>query len=285
MMRKPVNFKIRKLLGILAFSLAMVSPVHAVLNDYKVVTWNLQGSSSRTESKWDINIRQLISGADAADLVMVQEAGSPPSNAVDTGRVIGRGVPVREFAWSLGTNSRPLRVFIYFASLDALGGRVNLAIVSRRMADDVFVIPGPSVASRPVLGIRLGQDAFFTVHALANQGSDAGGLVDSVFDFFRNQTSPTLQATNWMVAGDFNRAPDRLRAQIEAPADRVRILDPGVPTQRSGGTLDYAVVGNAVAALPDGLEASNAFNSQRSSQMASDHFPVGISSSLPGARP
>lgn len=284
-MRKSANFKIRKLLGILAFSLAMVSPVHAVLTDYKVVTWNLQGSSSRTESKWDINIRQLISGADAADLVMVQEAGSPPSNAVDTGRVIGRGVPVRELSWSLGTNSRPLRVFIYFASLDALGGRVNLAIVSRRMADDVFVIPGPSVASRPALGIRLGQDAFFTVHALANQGSDAGGLVDSVFDFFRNQTSPTLQATNWMVAGDFNRAPDRLRAQIEAPADRVRVLDPAVPTQRSGGTLDYAVVGNAVAALPDGLEASNAFNSQRSSQMASDHFPVGISSSLPGARP
>lgn len=284
-MNQPVSLKIRELLGAVAFAVAMVSSVHAELTDYKVVTWNLQGSSARTESKWDINIRQLISGAGAPNLVMVQEAGSPPSNAVDTGRLIGRGIPVRELIWQLGTNSRPVQVFIYFASLDALGGRVNLAIVSRRQADDVYVIPGPSVASRPALGIRLGQDAFFTVHALANQGSDAGGLVDAVFNFFRNQTSPTLQATNWMVAGDFNRAPDRLRMQIEAPAERVQVLDPGVPTQRSGGTLDYAVIGNAVGALPAGLEASNAFNLQRSSQMASDHFPVGISSSLPGARP
>ncbi|ENN5834595.1 cytolethal distending toxin subunit B family protein, partial [Campylobacter lari] len=30
------------------------------LEDYNVGTWNLQGSSAATESKWNVSIRQLI---------------------------------------------------------------------------------------------------------------------------------------------------------------------------------------------------------------------------------
>lgn len=51
--------------------------VQADLSDFKVATWNLQGSSARTENKWNINVRQLISGAGAVNILATQEAGSP----------------------------------------------------------------------------------------------------------------------------------------------------------------------------------------------------------------
>ncbi len=87
----------------------------ADLTDFRVATWNLQGASATTESKWNINVRQLISGENAVDILAVQEAGSPPSTAVDTGRVIpSPGIPVRELIWNLSTNSRPQQVYIFF---------------------------------------------------------------------------------------------------------------------------------------------------------------------------
>lgn len=45
--------------------------------------------------------------------------------------------------------------------MDVGANRVNLAIVSRVQADEVFVLPPPTVASRPIIGIRIGNDAFF----------------------------------------------------------------------------------------------------------------------------
>lgn len=59
-------------------------PSYANLSDFKVATWNLQGSSAVNESKWNINVRQLLSGEQGADILMVQEAGSLPSSAVRT---------------------------------------------------------------------------------------------------------------------------------------------------------------------------------------------------------
>ncbi|EDV2803275.1 cytolethal distending toxin subunit B family protein, partial [Salmonella enterica subsp. diarizonae] len=39
-----------------------ISFAYANISDYRVMTWNLQGSSASTESKWNINVRQLLSG-------------------------------------------------------------------------------------------------------------------------------------------------------------------------------------------------------------------------------
>ncbi|EBX7470000.1 cytolethal distending toxin subunit B family protein [Salmonella enterica subsp. enterica] len=269
---------------ILLFLMYIITfPLHASLTDYKVATWNLQGSSSRSESKWNVNVRQMISGAGAVDILMVQEAGSPPASAIDTGRIINSpGIPVRELLWNLGSNSRPQQVYIYFSRIDVFAGRVNLAIVSQRRADDVIVLPPPSTASRPVLGIRIGSDAFFTAHALANRGVDAPAIVNDVFNFFRNSPRFDLQATNWMIAGDFNRSPDTLRRAIETPArNNTIILSPADPTQRSGGILDYAVIGNAVAFVPPVLRAGLLFG-ERATQISSDHYPVGFFLPPPG---
>ncbi|ECF2367670.1 TPA: cytolethal distending toxin subunit B family protein [Salmonella enterica] len=255
----------------------------AALTDYKVATWNLQGALAQSENKWNVNVRQLVSGAGAVDILMVQEAGSAPETAIDTGRIIpSPGIPVRELRWNLGSNSRPQQVFIYFSRLDVFAGRVNLAIVSRQRADEIIVLPPPTTASRPIIGIRIGGDAFFTAHALANRGVDSPAIINSVFDFFRNSQRPDIQATNWMIAGDFNREPDILRRSIETPTrNNTAVLSPSAPTQRSGGTLDYAVVGNAIAFTTPPLRAGLLFG-ERVTQISSDHYPVGFFLPPPG---
>ncbi|EGO7864483.1 cytolethal distending toxin type III/V nuclease subunit CdtB, partial [Escherichia coli] len=229
----------------------------ADLTDFRVATWNLQGASATTESKWNINVRQLISGENAVDILAVQEAGSPPSTAVDTGRVIpSPGIPVRELIWNLSTNSRPQQVYIYFSAVDAFGGRVNLALVSNRQADEVFVLRPVRQGGRPLLGIRIGNDAFFTAHAIATRNNDAPALVEEVYSFFRDSRDPVHQAINWMILGDFNREPDDLEVNLTVPVRNAsEIIFPAAPTQTSQRTLDYAVAGNAVAFRPFPLQA------------------------------
>lgn len=87
--------------GILFYS--GVKPVIAAVTDYRIVTWNLQGSSAASESKWNINVRQLVSGSDGADILMIQEAGSLPLTAVQTPRQVqpvGIGIPINEYTWN-----------------------------------------------------------------------------------------------------------------------------------------------------------------------------------------
>ena len=63
----------------------------ADLEKYNVGTWNLQGSSAASESKWSVSIRQLITGDNPLDVLMVQEAGVLPNSAMMTGRMVQPG--------------------------------------------------------------------------------------------------------------------------------------------------------------------------------------------------
>ncbi|MDO5054595.1 MAG: cytolethal distending toxin subunit B family protein [Pasteurella oralis] len=254
---------------------------YANLSDFKVATWNLQGSSAANESKWNINVRQLLSGEQGADILMVQEAGSLPSTALRTARVIQHGgTPIDEYTWNLGTRSRPNTVYIYYSRLDVGANRVNLAIVSRRQADEAFVIHSDSsvLQSRPAIGIRIGTDVFFTVHALATGGSDAVSLIRNIFTTFNQM--PERRGYSWMVVGDFNRAPVNLEAALRqepSVSENTVIIAPTEPTHRSGSILDYAILHDAN--LPrreqarERIGASLMLNQLRS-QITSDHFPV-----------
>ncbi|EEA2942734.1 cytolethal distending toxin subunit B family protein [Salmonella enterica] len=257
------------------FAMIMFSlRVEADISDYKVMTWNLQGSSAAGESKWNINVRQLVTGMDGADILMVQEAGAVPATAILTGRQIqpvGVGIPVDEYTWNLGTTRRPDIRYIYFSRVDVGANRVNLAIVSRQRAEQVFVIRPATVVSRPVIGISLANDVFLTTHALAGGGPDALAIVRTVNDFF-NQSSRL--GYSWFMAGDFNRAPGRLENDLilERLDRAVTVVAPEVATQRSGGILDYGVI---VDRSPSSgtLGATISFGNM-ASQLSSDHLPV-----------
>ena len=264
-------------LMLLSFSL-----LFGKIEDYIVGTWNLQGSSASTENKWNVSVRQLITGDNPVNILMVQEAGRVPATARPTGRAIQPGgTPIEEYTWDLGTRSRPHSVFIYYANIDVGARRVNLAIVSARQADEVFVIRQETIApqvSRPVIGIRLGNDVFFNIHALASGGGDATALVTAVHDHFLD--SPNL---NWMIAGDFNRDPASLLSGLDTRiTNHTRIVTQNSATHFSRGAanriLDYAVVGrssrDARAHLT--LPAITALLMAASvrSHLSSDHFPV-----------
>lgn len=262
---------------ILGFSFTLS---HAVIDDFKTATWNMQGSSASSEAKWSVSIRQMFSGASGIDILAVQEAGTLPQTARATGRTFdfnGTSVQVSEHIWNLGTSLRPSFVYIYYAPTDAGANRVNLALVSRTPADEVFLLPPPTTASRPMLGIRINNDAFFSIHALANGGVDASAIVHNIDLFF--QGSPTLASTNWIIMGDFNREPGELLSSFElALRLRTRIITNSAITQVSARrTLDYAIVGNSnraivPAPLPS-ITASTFFGGFRT-HLASDHFPI-----------
>ncbi|WP_300964516.1 cytolethal distending toxin subunit B family protein [uncultured Helicobacter sp.] len=253
----------------------------ANLEDYRVSTWNLQGSSANTESKWNISVRQLITGDNPANILMVQEAGAIPASARRTGRMVQPGgTPVEEFTWELGTYSRPNTVYIYYAPLDVGARRVNLAIVSDRRADEVLVVHQNVVAteaSRPAIGIRIGNDVFFNIHALASGGGDAPALVTAVHDNFIN-----MPQINWLIAGDFNRDPALLQSGLDTRiANHIRITAPNSATHFSSRgtnrTLDYAVVGRSspsrsTIALPQIAAILMASNIR--AHLSSDHSPV-----------
>lgn len=263
---------------LICFMLLLPIVSRAELTDFRVATWNLQGSSATTENKWNINVRQLISGENAVDVLAIQEAGSPPASAIDTGRLIpSPGIPVRELIWNLSTNSRPQQVYIYFSPVDALGGRVNLALVSNRRADEVFVLSPVRQGGRPLLGIRIGNDVFFTAHAIATRNNDAPDLVDEVYRFFRDSRDPIHQALNWMILGDFNREPSDLEMNLTVPVRRAsEVVSPTAATQSSQRTLDYAVVGNSLIFRQLPLQAGVVYGARRT-QISSDHYPVGVS--------
>ncbi|MFY4690799.1 cytolethal distending toxin subunit B family protein [Campylobacter jejuni] len=262
----------KKIVLLLFFNIGLL---FANLDDYNVGTWNLQGSSATTESKWNISIRQLISGDNALDILAVQEAGILPTTAVMTSRQVqpaGVGIPIHEYEWNLGSLSRPNSVFIYYSRVDVGANRVNMAIVSRRQADEVIVLPPPTVASRPIIGIRIGNDVFFSIHALARGGNDAGAIVTAVDMYFRN-----MPQINWMIMGDFNRIPGNLITLLDADLrSRINIVFPPSSTQTSGNIIDYAVTGNSNRSslyTPPAFVAVLALAGLRSF-LASDHFPV-----------
>lgn len=243
----------------------------ANLDDYKTATWNLQGSSASSESKWNVSVRQIVSGENAADILAIQEAGSLPSSAVFNNRVEtgSSGIEVREYTWQLGSVSRPQNVYIYFSQTDIGGNRVNLAIVSRNRADEIIILPPPTALSRPIIGIMIGNDAFMNVHALANGGLDAPALINSVVQHFSAR-----MGTNWMIMGDFNRDPDDVRIALSLQTrSRMEFLIPPAPTQRSGGRLDWAVVGSQRGQLGTALAAVLMLANLRT-HIVSDHFPV-----------
>lgn len=259
----------------IVFLILSFNVLFAALENYNTGTWNLQGSSAATESKWNVSIRQLITGANPMDVLAVQEAGVLPSTAMMTPRQVqpvGVGIPIHEYIWNLGSVSRPSSVYIYYSRVDVGANRVNLAIVSRVQADEVFVLPPPTVASRPIIGIRIGNDAFFNIHALASGGNDAGAIVAAVDMFFRNRSD-----INWMILGDFNRESGALVTLLDPDLRaRTRVVVPPSSTQTSGRTIDYAITGNSnTAALynPPPIVAILALAGLRTF-LASDHFPV-----------
>ncbi|MBL8297620.1 MAG: cytolethal distending toxin subunit B family protein [Rhodanobacteraceae bacterium] len=274
-------------LAILAIASVLPHESTATIGDKRTVTWNLQGSSANKEAKWNVNVRAvLLSGV---DIMAIQEAGMPPASATLISNNVrplhnpsSLPVPVNYLEWNLGTRSRPDIRYIFFAHNDSGANRVNVAIVTRHLPNEVILWRphGLYVSARPLLGVRFGSDFYFSIHASARQGWDAPHIVRNIMENSSDRcTALHMHGCEVMIMGDFNREPASLNSAMNSLgiSTHVRTVSQGMSTQISGGNLDYAVVGidrNVPAILATSMFAAMHYAVQLVGQLASDHRPV-----------
>ncbi|CAB4327915.1 Putative cytolethal distending toxin nuclease subunit CdtB [Bacteriophage APSE-7] len=235
-------------------------------HEFNTATWNMQGSHTQDGfNKWDEVKGALLGTPDRPlEIMTLQESGTPPESAneipcpmltnlqpEDPSSVApGRGsmFTISAFEWNLGTLSRPNMVYIYQASMS---NRLNLAIVSRYQAHELFLlppIPPEHPTRRPILGIRINESAFFNIHAGAIGGANEAPM--HVINI-ENTMLHHPDVSSWVILGDFNRSPRSLiNSDLfrDHPTNnhftRQVVYDrTETPTQQSGNILDYAIVG------------------------------------------
>ncbi|WP_426338135.1 endonuclease/exonuclease/phosphatase family protein [Pseudoduganella sp. S-14] len=217
-----------------------------------VVTWNMQGSNWTSDFKWYTGIGNLF--AHGADIICLQECGSPPASAVHVWQS-PLDPQLHIFQW--GT-PRTLK-YILFYHWDLHGNRVNMAIVTRLpiAAANVLPVLYPAMGAvwRPAIGITIGGLCYYTLHAISPGGADAAGLLGAI--------AGVAPATA-IVAGDYNQAPVAMLGGMfncppNGPTHSTRVMHPA-------NTYDYihsnvGLIANAVGMVVGGL-------------IASDHYPV-----------
>jgi GH18 family chitinase len=276
------------------------APARAAIGDKPLITWNMQGSNSANTSKWTFDIGGFVNGWVTPPIVALQEAGSnEPAHAPGTGvqflsggqlaplpatidgvlppyQNTGGPRQVRHSQWASGGVTHD----VYFLQTDPNGdswggGRVNLAMVTERAADEVVIVPNPlgqttAFAARATLGLRFGGTWYFTVHALSrSQGSDAPRLLTNISAFVNARG----QNEDWIAMGDWNRTPQSMQGLLPTNAETYAT---GRATHQAGGELDWAVYSNGGAA---------GVNVQLRPVASSDHTPVQVGQLRAGAEP
>ncbi|MFJ6889687.1 GDSL-type esterase/lipase family protein [Streptomyces californicus] len=215
------------------------APAQAAAVDRTVLTWNMQGAGSGSQSpaeKWYNLDHALLANPNTgrADIALLQEAGpmNVPETAVYqdtlTPTIIQGGVPepinqVEHYTWH--------GYHIYRAEWDLAGHRVNPAIVTREEATGAVLIGRVAPGVRPVLGLYFGQDLYFTMHA-GRGGNDAAAQSAKAWNWARTQNPPY----SVVIGGDFNKEPSELGA-----ISGLTVLKTGKKTHTGTRELDYAL--------------------------------------------
>ncbi|MET9293403.1 RICIN domain-containing protein [Streptomyces sp. NPDC003077] len=214
--------------------------VAAPPDTHRMATWNMQVGADRWAGAQNL--------ARSFDVVALQEV----PNAAPAGAFpLGQNGNVRSYLWPIGQGG-----FRYLYILNQPSR--NLGIVTAWLPNEVFEIPG---VYRSALAVTNEADnvLFASAHAASNGGApnDAASLVRRVAD---RAFDEVIQ--NWVVLGDFNRAPQNI-VNDGIPADAL-VYNSGQATQRSGNELDYLV---------SNVETEN-WQAAVNANYGSDHWPV-----------
>ncbi|MFC7385130.1 FG-GAP-like repeat-containing protein [Sphaerisporangium rhizosphaerae] len=239
--------------------------VAASLGSTPLITYNMQGSSSGSDSKWTTTVGAY---ARSAEIVALQEVGGAPpgdlvGNIVFDPNAPGRAGYVQHNRWRFGQESYE----VYFLQTDAnggsyVGGRNNVALVTQRGADEVTVVSNPG--GRAALGVRFGDNWYFTFHGLALGGrnNDSADMAQRI--------AAAAGGRQWTMIGDFNMEP----GSFAAPARSYR-YNPGTATHQGGGEYDYALSSENIPDLPVRTVPG----------ASADHYAVGIGAMRAAAEP
>lgn len=250
--------------------------------ELRVATFNMQGSSETSNSKYRLHVLPLVR---MHHVVALQEAGVAPFSAQHVARLqvadqFGETHEVNQYLWEAGTSGRPETYQIYLLEVQRL--RVRLALVSTGLVDvrsvvviaDGITTPSGSITPRSALGLRLRvaglqeEVTVFNFHAISNGGSNSPRMLREV---------TWHSGARFVLVGDFNRDPrapgpsDPQRGNWISPpgiADLVLADGPTHPSQGPTSMLDYALVNGS----------SRPADAGRVGQIAdSDHLPVSFS--------
>lgn len=256
-------------LAAIGLQLTSAENASAAPSDWNLGSYNMQGSSGGANggNKWNTDVYPLLQGG--VQVLALQEAGTVPASArllTGTTAVVHRSdggeqhfhLTISE--WRPG-GSRGATYYIYWLQTDPGANRVNIAIVTDRRADGwTTAYGGANGAGRPALGVRIGGDVIWSVHALSNGGNNGSQLLQNI-----NAASGTRW---WSALGDWNRAPDSLHGQLDRTdanlSGRVTFYRPHAATHDRAGELDY-MVSNA---------DDDTIGAEVLPQLRSDHMPV-----------
>ncbi len=208
-----------------------VEPAHATMGDRAVGSWNMHGQTSYGESRWANNA--IRGWMDRVHVLALQEAGSaPPPGAEWTHRLPGdAGVTEHEFTLPGGRH-----VFIYWG--DTGQQRNGLAFVTRERARDVvqLAVPSDRDNSRPIIGVQIDTDWYFTGHARSQGGrvNDYQEMYETARQFMTRQNP----LDDWAFPADFNYGPGYVRPELQN-----RVIATGEATHDRGGELDFVMLG------------------------------------------
>lgn len=252
------------------------APVHAAqMEQTPFITWNMQGSSRG--AKWTQTVGRLLS---QVSLMMLQEVGpTPPPHSdrpgVDPVEFLTRGnETVTHTRWdyaSARTGAAPAH--IYFLQTDsnggtAVGGRVNTAIATHEEPDEVQVVANPRNRGRTALGVRFGDDWYFSFHGLSGGGIDSADMVNAIAREVASWSATAGRTYAWTLGGDLNVEPGPLVGRLaNSPAAQATLYPSGEATHQSGHELDYAIGSRYVG---------DDYPVYRLDGAGSDHYPVQV---------
>lgn len=147
-----------------------------------------------------------------------------------------------EHEFPTGTTGTPGRKFyLYRQELPNAGNvRTSLAILSSVRADEVLLIVENNV-KRPVIGIRIGINFYFSIHAGAFPTNPSDKTVVIIEKFLKHRM-PSNVNTTFIIMGDFNKNPVSNNPDA-VDGMTIKKIAPTTPTQSGGGILDYAFIG------------------------------------------
>ncbi|WP_028865209.1 cytolethal distending toxin subunit B family protein [Psychromonas aquimarina] len=232
------------------------------IRDFKAGNWNMQGAAGDIGSRWTNEIRRMVTGISAIQVLSLQESGHVPN--IPEMRILPTpgsrlGLPLdggeyingilTEHSWDIRSRATEDRRYVYHIDHDTGAGRVNVAIVSESRASRVIILPPAASypAVRPILGIQVGGVYFFSIHASASGGVDAVGIIRRIRQYFIDNN---LQKAQFMILGDYNVDPETLRRRLERYPDllsNLTIFAPDEITHLSATTprtLNYSVAGS-----------------------------------------
>lgn len=236
------------------------------------------GSGRATEKMVDyVPLSGAIDEGDTGPFLTPFDTGANDFSVTNNQHLVHGHYNVHEYTWNLGSSSRGRKYYLYHFEVQDENNRNNMAILSQKRAEEVYVFSDPQGKRRPVFGIRIGKNAFFSVHAPAFAANKVADALKGISDFLSNNAYVKREVTSWIFLGDFNRN-DAIKHMPASNHYDKQIVQPmstnGSPqvTQASGNTLDYAViVAKKILHMNPQMMTANRVN------LVSDHYAVELS--------